>query len=268
MQPTFRPSATKKPVRFLPEDTYSLTYYSLENPLAAWDALRTAVSANTDALSAVVFSSLLKTSLVSYGVTEPEAFLQNVTGNIMTLRLDQNGDQTLLVAGSNNMAAVRAIILKNMKAEQSSKASGAELFVDADGVMAAAIVGDVVTMGHLAAVRRYSEALMSPTPPNSEVQIRRLTALFPLDGPGAILTYTDDRDRVRRFLEAVQPAEVSVNQSASTELALIKLPYAATQTRLNDSGIERVTRSPLGQFSSLLPLLIPERPSSSSTPQR
>lgn len=268
MQPTFKTNANKKPVRFLPEDTYSLTYYSLENPLAAWEALRTAVAANTDALSAVVFSSLLKTSLVSYGVTEPEAFLQNVTGNIVTLRLDQSGDQTLLVASSNNMEAVRAIILKNMKAEQNSPASGAEFFVDADGVMASAIVGDVVLMGHMAAVRRYSEALKLPSPPNSDDQIRRLTALFPLDGPGGILTYTDDRDRVRRFLEAIQPTAVSQNQAASTELALIKLPYASTQTVLTDSGIERITRSPLGQFSSLLPLLIPERPSSSTSPQR
>jgi hypothetical protein len=40
-----------------------------------------------------------------------------------------------------------------------------------------------------------------------------------------------------------------------------KLPYSATETTLGELGFERVTKSPLGQFSTLLPLLIPEKSS-------
>ncbi len=267
LQPTFKPRSSKMPLRLLPEDTYSLSYYSLENPLAAWEDLKTAVAANTDALSAVVFSSLLKASLLSYGITEPEAFLKNVSGDILTLRLDQNGDQTLLVAKTTDVAAVRAVILKNMKVESNSKPTGAESFADADGVMGAAIVGDIVVMGLIDAVRGYSATLMQSTLPPNEAQLKRMTSLLPLDSSSPIATYTDDRDRVRRFWEAVHGS--SPNQVASMELALLKLPYAATQTKLNDAGVERITRSPLGQFSSLLPLLIPERRSTTlTTPSR
>ncbi|HKO96278.1 MAG TPA: hypothetical protein VJU86_04760 [Pyrinomonadaceae bacterium] len=259
LQPSFRLNGSNSPKRIPPENTYSVTYYRLENPLMTWEGLRTSVAANTDALSAVVFSSLLKSALVSYGLNEPDAFLKTVTGDIATFRLDPNGDQTLLIARISNRDELRKLITTNMKLEANQQQSNREFFVSSEGETAAALVGDFVIMGDLAGVRRYSETFEQSGDAQQEDYSRRLSTFYPLQSSSPIVTYTDDRDRVRRFFEALRTADTpSASAPANMEVALGKLPYAATQTKLSDEGFERITRSPLGQFSSLLPLLIPE----------
>lgn len=270
LQSTFKPNPDNTQKRILPEDTHSVTYYRLENPLAAWEGLRTTVAANTDALSAVVFSSLLKSALLSYGLAEPEAFLQTVTGDIVTLRLDANGDQTLLVAGVKNREALRALVLKNMKPEANQNSNGAEFFVNEEGDIAAAMINDVVIMGTAVAVRQYSETLIRQGATQNPEYLHRLNGFLPFEGSSLVLTYTDDRDRVRRFFEALKTAGgAPQNDPLYSESLMQKLPYAVTETRLVDQGFERITRSPLGQFSTFLPLFIPEpRGPASVSPSR
>ncbi len=93
--------------RSLSENTYSVTYYRFQDPAAAWEGLRTSISSNVDALSAVVFSSLMKSALLSYGVDEPDAFLRSVKGEVVTLRLDRDGEHTMLIAGIRDHEALR-----------------------------------------------------------------------------------------------------------------------------------------------------------------
>jgi hypothetical protein len=75
-----------------------------------------------------------------------------------------------------------------------------------------------------------------------------------------VVTYTNDADRVRSFFSAIVTAKGGpTGTSARLEEAIATLPYSTTETTLGDRGIERITRSPLGQFSSLLPLLFPSQ---------
>ena len=251
--------------RKLPESAYSVTYYRFEDPALAWEGLKTSISSSVDALSAVVFSSLLKSALTSYGILEPEEFLRSVKGEILTLRLDRDGEHTMLIAGIKTREELRGLIAKSMKI-QAGNHEGMELFADAEGEMGASLLNDVVLLGTLADVRLYSENNIPNTTPDEE-QMRRITFFAPLSNPSPILTYADDSDRVRRFLSTIMaangtPAEELVN----LEPAIAKLPYSATETRIVDQGLERTTRSPLGQFSTLLPLVIPDerRPQGSS----
>jgi hypothetical protein len=143
---------------------------------------------------------------------------------------------------------------------QTGTPEGAELFAEAGGEMGASLHDDVVILGTLADVRLYLENNLT-NPTSDEEQLRRTTFFTPLSDPSSILTYTDDSDRVRRFLSTIMaargtPAEELVN----LEPAIAKLPYSATETRLVGEGLERITRSPLGQFSTFLPLLIPDKP--------
>jgi hypothetical protein len=241
----------------LPDSAYSVTYYRFENPSLAWEGLKTSISSNVDALSAVVFSSLLKTSLTSYGVHEPEQFLRSVKGEILTLRLDRDGEHTMLIAGVKDREALRGLIAKSMKI-QTGTDEGIELFADAEAEVGASLFDDVVILGTLADVRLYTENNVPYTRLDEE-QMRRITFFAPLSNPGPILTYSDDSDRVRRFLSTMMaangtPAEELVN----IEPAIAKLPYSATETRIVGQRLERITRSPLGQFSTLLPLVIPD----------
>ena len=266
LQPTlsFVTSANSQP---LPANTYSATYYRFEDPALAWEGLKTSISSNVDALLAVVFSSLMKSALLSYGISDPEAFLRTVRGEVLTLRLDPNADHTMFIAGIRNRETLRALVTKTMKIQvQSQQREGTELFADAAGEMGVSFVDHIVILGTLADVRSYSENNR-----NDEEQVRRMTFFAPLSNSSPIVTYTDDSDRVRRFLSAIMAANgTPPEELVNLEHSIAKLPYAATETRLVDQRLERITRSPLGQFSTFLPLLIPDerRPNSLVLPAR
>jgi hypothetical protein len=75
-----------------------------------------------------------------------------------------------------------------------------------------------------------------------------------------VVTYTDDSDRVRRFASTIVTAkDGGAIPLEGMESAIAVLPYSVTETTLGERGIERINRSPLGQFSSIVPLLFPEK---------
>jgi hypothetical protein len=216
-----------------------------------------------------VFSSLLKSALLSYGVHEPEGFLRSVDGEICTFRLDRDGEHTMLIAGIKDREALRVLIAKSMKIQPGTR-EAMELFADTEGEMGASVLKDVVVLGTLADVRLYSEQILINASPDAE-QMHRITFFTPLRDSSPILTYTDDSERVRRFFSTIMAASgTAAEELVNLEPGIAKLPYSATQTRMVGQGLERITRSPLGQFSTFLPLVIPDERKSpgSMTPQR
>jgi hypothetical protein len=254
----FRNARSPQPV--LPRNLPSVTYYRFTNPAAAWEGLKTAISSQVDALTAVVFSSVLKSALLPYGIVEPEEFLQAVTGDVTTLRLDQAGENSMLIARLKDPSFFREVLVRRMGFRQRERMGSADIFEKPDGGIAAGLNGDWLIIGPRSDVREYSRDLNSNTTQANEEQLRRMT-LFSLGSSVApIVTYTTDSERVRGFTTAILAITQSGNRDfARIDIKLADMPYAATETTLSDHGIERLTRSPLGQFSTLLPLLVPER---------
>lgn len=267
LKPNFAVPNVDSPQLVLPPNIPSVTYYKFTNPAAAWEGLKTAVSSQVDALTAVVFSSVLKSALLPYGIVEPEEFLQRVTGEVTTLRLDQDGEGSMLIARLKDPVSFRELVVRRMGFKQSERIGGADTFEKSDGGIAAGLNADWVIIGSRSDVREYCRNLNSSAEAN-EGQLRRMT-LFPLGSTVApIVTYTTDSERVRSFATAILAITQSGNRDfARIDVKLAAIPYAATETTLSDHGIERLTRSPLGQFSTLLPLLIPERQSDINKPQ-
>lgn len=247
--------------RVLPDDIYSVTSYKFENPVAAWQSLKTAVSSQVDALSAIVFSSLLKSALLSYGIDDPETFLGAVKGELLTLRLDENGEHVILIAGVRDRAAFLELVRKKMAAKfASDNAKGTEMFEDSQGEFAVSFVNEFVVTGAPVDVRRYVAAMQARGTVLSAEKLKRIAFFVPSSSTANIVTYTNDGERVRRFISATISASGAppvVTERIEEEIA--DLPYSATETALGDHGIERFTRSPLGQFGTFLPLLLPEK---------
>ena len=260
LKPAFGSNNVKTQMqRLVPNDVYSVTSYKFTNPAAAWLSLKTAVSSQVDALSAIVFSSLLKSALLSYGIDDPESFLAAVDGELLTLRVDGSADHSLLIAGVHDRAALRKLVTKNMSPSPRNAGSAtAETFEDSQGEFAVTLGDDVIVIGSPSDVRRYYEVAIKPL---TAENLRRMTSFVSSAAPTNVLTYTDDADRVRSFFSAITTAKGNGNLSSDRfEEAIARLPYSVTKTTLGDHGIERATRSPLGQFSSLLPLLFPQPP--------
>jgi len=261
LKPNFGSSKTSQQMqRILPDNVYSVTCYRFEDPAAAWQNLKSAVSSQVDALSAVVFSSLLKVALLPYGIDEPERFLEAVEGELLTVRLDQNSERSMLIARVRDRIVLRGLITEKMRGLRSGLAGNVEMFEDAPGETGASFVGEFVVMGSPTDVQQYVAKESTQGMMLSEGTMRRMTFFLPVSSPANVITYTDDSDRIRAFFSAV----VGLRRGppvASERLAplVAALPYSATETTLGERGIERITRSPLGQFSTLLPLLVPEQ---------
>ena len=248
--------------RVVPNDAYSVTSYKFANPAAAWLSLKTAVSSQVDALSAIVFASLLKSALLSYGLGDPESFLGAVDGDLLTLRLDENAEHSLLIAGVRDRATLRQLLTKRMSTKAGHAGMGAtEMFEEPAGEFAATLSDKSIVTGSSPDVRRYLQLRENSAALMSADNLRRMTSFFSPPVTSNIVTYTNDGDRVRSFMAAVISAKGrSTESSEQFEAAIATLPYSITETTLGDRGIERTTRSPLGQFSTLLPLILPQRP--------
>jgi hypothetical protein len=252
--------------RLLPDTVYSVTSYRLANPAATWQSLKTAISSQVDTLSSIVFSSLLKSSLLSYGINDPEAFLGELDGELLTLRLDENAQRSILIGRMKDRARLRDLITKQMGlTPRSGQIQQAETFEDSRGEFAASFINDFIVVGSSEEVRRYAAIREAKTELNAE-RLARMTLFLPSSTSANIITYTDDGNRVRSFIYAVIVATgAPAVTPARIEEVVTGLPFSVTQTSFDDHGIQRITRSPLGQFSTVLPLVVPEQVSSVKT---
>ncbi len=247
----------------LPQQFISATHYRFQNSLNAWQTLRTTVSSHVDALSAVLFSSILKSALLSYGIADPEGFLQNTTGEIVTVRMDEGGERTLLITTLKDKPAFRQFAAKSMGLSARQSSSNVELLESTETEMAAAILGEQLVVGSSADVQRYVDQTIT----NNNSQDNRMRSFSVSTSSAQVVTYTDDGDRVRAFVSALRTMnKVGVTVSADLEPKLARLPFSITETTLTLDGFERVTRSPLGQFGSLLALLVPDRSAAPTVP--
>lgn len=249
----------------LPNDVYSVTSYNFANPAAAWISLKTAVSSQVDALSAIVFSSLLKSALLSYGIDDPESFLGAVEGQLLTIRFDETAERSVLIAGVHDRAILRRLLSRGMSVNFRNSDQKLEIFEDRTGDFAASLSDEFIIIGSPADIRRYSAIRDGATSMSAE-NLRRMTYFLPSPAAGNVATYTNDGDRVRNFVSAIISAKGTTQTPEHLEEAIATLPYSSTETTLGERGIERITRSPLGQFSTLVPLLFPQQPSRTATP--
>jgi hypothetical protein len=264
LKPNFSPvnNISSQMQRVLPTDVSSLTTYRFANPAATWQSLKTAISSQVDALSAIVFSSILKSALLSYGIDDPETFLGAVNGELLTVRQGDNGERSILIAAVRDQATLHQFIKKRMPFERrSDPADHAEMFEDLQGEFAASFIDEFIVMGAPADVRRYTETRRANATVLTAEEFRRMTFFLPLSSSANILTYANDSDRVRNFISTIMAVRGATTAPARVEETFATLPFSATETSLRDNGIERITRSPLGQFSTLLPLVVPEQPS-------
>ena len=261
LKSNFTRTRTSNQSQPLPDRLHSVTYYKFEDPAAVWQDLKSAASSQMDVLSAVVFSSLLKSALLSYGIDEPERFLGAVKGDLLTVRLDPSGERTMLIAGVHDQESLRELIKKRIGFNSQSNRSGDfEILEDSKGQWAASLSNDLVVMGPSREVRSYTEGAIANATTKSDGDQRKITFFVPPSSSASIVTYTDDSNRITGFISAVLAAKGMRSLAfGPIEPMVAGLPYSATETTLGDRGFERVTKSPLGQFATLLPLIIPEK---------
>ncbi|MGH9961282.1 MAG: hypothetical protein ACREBC_29845, partial [Pyrinomonadaceae bacterium] len=258
--------ATNKPsqiIKLLPDQPYAVTFYKLENPVAAWKGFESSVSAQLDTLSAMMFSSILKSALTPYGIEDPEKFLSNVESEMATLRLTQASERSVLIAKVRNEAALRELLLNRSRRELKRSLVGEiEVIEIPSETIAVSFLQDNILIGPPEDVRTFVQSAIDTQGVGNGGSFDAQKHFQPLSDLACIVTYAKDVERILTFARTISRASgSSATLSNSTDLRqkIEQLPYATTETIVTDQGFERRTRSALGQFSSLAPLLLPDQ---------
>jgi len=260
LEPAFETSARDENVwKLVPSSFESLTIYRSREPAAAWSSLSSAVAYKLDALPAALFGTLLKSSLSTYGISDPREALTALSPPLLTMRPSAEADGSVLIARVNDEARLRASlqhevekgssapqILEGVLADPDPKREFTAVF--ADGYV---ILGKTENMRPCLVALRQSLAGAAAEKQRVQDAARESTA--------AIVTYANDEARLLSFISTLltlQGRRLSNDELAQLQNT-VRSNFTSTETRLSATGIERKTHSAFGQFSTLLGLLQP-----------
>jgi hypothetical protein len=246
-------TATDDVWKEIPASAETFTLYQTRNPLDALNALNSAVSYKLDALSAVMFSGLLRSSLSIYGVENPNEVLPLLSPPLVTVRAKPTDESSVLIARVLDEARLRSVLesqkvdggirIVDLTKGWSNEGSAAFLAVMTDGYV---VIGKADSVDSWFSARR-SQSGTSGRP-----------AWFQPNANAVAITYASDSGRVESFVSTLYQLKgkpLAEDQKAAVSNATKTSSFAITESRVTNDGIERTTHSPFGQISTLMSLL-------------
>lgn len=259
LQPAFETAERDQDFwKLVPESFQSLTIYRSKEPALAWRSLDSAVAMKLDALPAVLFGSLLKSSLSAYGIGDPKEVLTTMTPPLLTLRPSAAVEGSVLVARVSDEARLRrSLVQEAFKANNGQIVEGIQAALDPELEFSAVFSDGYVLLGRTENMQPCLVALRRSAAMNDDEKIKKAAQ----ESSAAILTYANDELRLRNFiltLLMLQGRRLNAEEVANLNKSVRDYTFSSTETRLGVDGIERKTRSAFGQFSTLVSLLRPE----------
>lgn len=258
LQPAFQTAGLDENFwKLVPAKVQSLTIYRNREPAAAWTSLDTAVAFKLDALPAVLFGTLLKSSLGVYGISNPKEALTALSPPLLTMKASAGAEGSVLIARVTDEARLRRSLEEEVfKGDKGQIAEGLGAEPDLAKEFTAVFADGYVILGKTENVRpclvalRSSQAAVTDEKKNMQDAARESTA--------AIVTYANDEERLTNFISMLlllQGRRLSGEELAKLQGQLAQSSFAETETRLGSAGIERKTHSAFGQFSTFMTLL-------------
>ena len=245
----------------VPGSFQTLTSYRSKDPLNAWTSLDAAVALKLDAVSSVIFGSLLKSGLSVYGVDNPKLLLTSLRAPVVTLKPSAYSDGSVMLARITDESKLRTTLQsETFKDGNGQIVEGIETDPSEKFEFTAVIVDGYLLVGKTDNVRTCLIALRD----------KQTARSFPFashgnDGSAAIVTYTNDEARLKSFVAVVAQSKsltLSADQTAKLRDATKEVEFSVTETSLNGNAIDRKTESAFGIFSTLLSLVQTENTAS------
>jgi len=243
--------------KLVPEGFQSLTIYRNKAPALAWNSLDSAVSFKLDALPAVLFGSLLRSSLSVYGIENPKEVLPTLSPPLLTLKPSQGAEGSILVARvSDEERLKRSLAQEVFNGGKGEILEGLASNPDQAKEFAAVFADGYVLLGKTENMRASLAALRQ-----NAVADKKDLQQSAQQSSAPIVTYANDEARLNNFISTLlklQGRRLSADEVAKLQDTLRRAGFASTETRLNAFGIERTTHSAFGQFSTFIGLLQPD----------
>lgn len=242
--------------KVVPESFQSLTIYRNKAPAAAWSSLDSAVAFKLDALPAVLFGSLLRSSLSVYGISDPKEALATLSPPLLTLKPSAGAEGSILVARVVDETRLRSSLAKEVfKDGRGEVLEGLQSNPNPAKEFTAVFADGYVLIGKTENMTPALTALRS----NASVADRKSDVKESASESSAtIVTYANDEMRLSNFITALltlQGRELTGEERAGLQDILKRSGFSSTETRLYANGIERTTRSAFGQFGTFVSLL-------------
>jgi len=242
--------------KLVPESFESLTIYRNKAPATAWNSLDSAVSFKLDALPAVLFGELLRSSLSVYGIENPKEVLPMLSPPLLTLKPSKGAEGSILVARVSDEERLRRSLSEVFKGDKGAIIEGLAANPDPVKEFMAVFADGYVLLGKTENMRAGLEALrQNAAAGKKELQQSAQQSSAP------IVTYSNDEARLNNFISTLlmlQGRQLSSDEVAKLQNSFRRAGFTSTETRLNAFGIERTTRSAFGQFSTFVSLLQPD----------
>jgi len=257
LQPAFETAERDQDFwKLVPGGFQSLTIYRNKAPAKAWSSLDSAVAFKLDALPAVLFGSLLRSSLSVYGISDPKEALATLNPPLLTLKPSPSTEGSILVARVNDQARLRRSLTQEVfKDGKGEILEGLTSIPDPQKEFAAVFADGYVLLGKTENMRAGLSALQQKVADVKDLQHTAQESSAP------IVTYANDEARLNNFiltLLKLQGRQLSSEEVANLQKTLRRAGLSSTETRLNAFGIERTTHSAFGQFSTFMSLLQPD----------
>ena len=257
LQPAFETAERDQDFwKLVPAGFQSLTIYRNKEPATAWTSLGSAVAFKLDALPAVLFGSLLRSSLSVYGISDPKEALATLSPPLLTLKPSSNTEGSILVARVSDEARLkRSLTQEVFKGNKGEILEGLTAKVDPEKEFAAVFADGYVLLGKSENMRAGLAGLQQKAADVKELQHSAQESSAP------IVTYANDEARLNNFiltLLKLQGRRLSTEEVTKLQDQLRSAGLTSTETRLNAFGIERTTHSAFGQFSTFISLLEPD----------
>ena len=256
LEPAFEPTKSNDDFwKLVPDAFRSLTVYKSSDPQTAWFSLNSAAATKLDAMSSMLFASLLKAGLSGYGIENPRDVLGSMASPVVTIR-PVLGDGSLLLARVKDQEQLRRSLTSDLLREGKGQVlTGSQSEPDKNREFAAVFLDGFVILGKTENVAVYLAQLRNGemiTTDHSNV-LRSLEQKH----SAAITTYTSERESLTTVVSALSLLNghpLSDAELVEVRKRLNKFNVSFTESRLNSNGIERVSLSAFGQFGNLLAL--------------
>ena len=229
-------AATDNFAEFVPQNAASATRYDLSDPKLAWQRTVEIVRSRTDAISGNFIGLFANSLFEPYAIADPEKFLGAIAGRITTVKLNAEGENTVVIGEIKNADEIKASLIEEISfAKPPEKRGDAQIWRSDDGEFAAAFVGKMIIVGDAEAVNKCLAA-------NETGENITKLPLFNSQ-TGTAVTTSREIDPDARMLEVLGGRKVP-------EAALVTRSF--TTTSFDENGIKRETLSDFGLIGTII----------------
>ena len=224
---------------FIPKEFNSFTRYNLQNPQIAWRSVLVSVSKQLDAVSSKVLLDVSGSALEPYGVRDAETFLSTLGNEISTVRFDEEGDETVVIAGVENFEKLKTALASELNMSKPAEQQGsAQLWRSTDNLLLAAVHGKTLILGETESVLKCLIAREGPNNFANSPEIKYFT-----NNVAAAVTISKD--------PTTAPTVASV-LGTPKEDDLSFRAFSVNQTSFTSTTIDRKSTSDFGFIGYLI----------------